>query len=579
VNAWRYYGRFYRESYPALLLSLVASIGGSFILFPIVLLVRQAFDDILPAGDLARLLRTGGILLALYLMNTAITLWTRRVMIGVTKTATADLREELIRRIQAFPRNHYSRLDLRRLHASVVGDTQRLDVMSNALATLLLPALVTGAVLSVVLVVLDLFLFFLLLGVGPVLFVASRLLGWRLRKVARAFRRSLETFSQGIMSALERMDLTRIQSAEAFEIQRQREQIVALHRAGSSLAWWQTAYSSVNNTIVATGGVVVLIVGGHAVLTGRITLGDLIAFYVVLALLKGQANLAGQAIPQIIAGAESLRPLFDIVHEQHPQPYTGTKRIEFEGGISLESISFDYGDGSMVLNDVDLKVRPHGRVVIAGANGVGKTTIFNLMLGFYRPNRGRLYADGYPLEELDLVYLRRQIGVVNQDPMIFPGTIAENITYGHPDADPEQIVRAAQTATAHEFVERLPQGYNTFVGEAGMLLSGGQRQRVAIARALLRRPALLLLDEPTNHLDAASVRRLLRNLKEMPEAPVMVIISHDPNVTREAQHLYVIKEGRAVLDLARPGAGARSTWPAVSTPRDGTAPTRRSEGG
>ncbi len=192
----------------------------------------------------------------------------------------------------------------------------------------------------------------------------------------------------------------------------------------------------------------------------------------------------------------------------------------------------------------DARVQRWGRYLIFSLLAV--LPLVNLMLGFYRPCQGRVYADEHPLDDLDLVHLRRQIGVVTQDPMIFPGTIAENIAYGCPDADTEHIVRAAQTATAHKFITHLPQGYDTFVGEAGMLLSGGQRQRLAIARALLRRPALLLLDEPTNHLDDASVRRLLRNLRELRDAPAIVVISHNPYVVREAQHLYVLREGRIV---------------------------------
>src|SRR5262249_7002345 len=151
-----------------------------------------------------------------------------------------------------------------------------------------------------------------------------------------------------------------------------------------------------------------------------------------------------------------------------------------------------------------LDVQPRTSVAIVGLNGAGKTTMGLLVTGFYRPVSGRLLADGIPYEQLDVASLRRQMGIVFQHSLIFPDTITANITYGYPDATPEQIERAAQLAGVHQFVANLPDGYQTYVGDDGLLLSGGQRQRIAIARALLHQPRLLVLDEPTQHLDAPS---------------------------------------------------------------------------
>jgi ABC-type multidrug transport system fused ATPase/permease subunit len=185
-------------------------------------------------------------------------------------------------------------------------------------------------------------------------------------------------------------------------------------------------------------------------------------------------------------------------------------------------------------------------VAIVGPNGSGKTTIVNLILGFYRPQKGTLCADGHLFSDLDIVHLRRHIGVVTQDAILFSGTILDNITYGYPDASREQVTQAARLATADEFIQQLARGYETLVGENGLLLSGGQRQRIAIARALLRQPRLLILDEPTNHLDTAAARRLMENLRSLPHKPACLMISHDVETVRKAQFVHFLQQGRIV---------------------------------
>jgi ABC-type bacteriocin/lantibiotic exporter with double-glycine peptidase domain len=201
-----------------------------------------------------------------------------------------------------------------------------------------------------------------------------------------------------------------------------------------------------------------------------------------------------------------------------------------------------------VLRDVTLTINPGSTVALVGPNGSGKSTIGNLILGFYRPQTGELCADDQPFTELDMVHLRRQIGVVTQDPILFPGTIWENITYGAPNVSSSQVIQAAKLATAHESIDQLPKGYQTFVGEDGILLSGGQRQRIALARALLREPALLILDEPTNHLDEAGVRQLMGSLDQLGNAPTILMISHDVAIVDQAEYIYVLQAGGIVRE-------------------------------
>jgi ABC-type bacteriocin/lantibiotic exporter with double-glycine peptidase domain len=304
-----------------------------------------------------------------------------------------------------------------------------------------------------------------------------------------------------------------------------------------------SAYGFVQSTVATAAGGLVLAAGGALVAGGAMTLGALIAFYVVLGLLQGQAGLIFNTVPQVIAGAEALLGLYQLQHEPAGPPYTGGECITLRGEITLQAVAFHYRRQA-VLHGVDLALRPGEVTAIVGPNGAGKSTLVNLMLGFYRPQAGALLADGVPYDRLDLPHLRRQIGVVMQEALLFPGTVWDNLTYGFEDAAPETVERAAEWAAASELLRSLPEGYATPVGEHGVLLSGGQRQRLAIARALLREPRLLILDEPTNHLDAATVDTVMGNLRRLPQRPAILLISHDPGVVRGADRVYHLREGR-----------------------------------
>jgi ATP-binding cassette subfamily B protein len=542
LSAWRYYVKFYRQSFQALGLSVAVSIGQSLLFLPITFLVRHAFDEIVPSGDFRLLALTGVAIALLNLASSGMALWIRYVTLKTTRAATRDLRTELLHRCCAFPRSYYSEVDHSRLHASIVQDTGYLDAMSNALVAQLLPSIVICVTLSAVLIYLNRFLFLVLVSSVPLLLFTTRLMKKRIAKHYNEHRQSCKTYSKGVLFVLQMMDLTRVQTAEQLEIERHGKQIEELRQAGTSFYWLQAAYRELQNTVVAISIVLILIVGGKAVAVGSMTLGELLSFYVAVGMMGSHLRAIWSSVPQLFTGNESLITLHNILQTGDSPPYSGRKQLAFSGKITLDSVYFQYKD-QQVLQDVNLTINPNTMVTIIGPNGAGKTTIAYLILGLYRPQAGQLYADDYPFDELDTVQLRQHIGMVMQDPIIFSGTIWENITYGHPNASFQKVVWASELATAHEFIQELPQGYNTFVGEGGVLLSAGQRQRIAVARALLRQPKLLILDEPTNHLDADAVRRLMNNLKRLDNIPAILMISHDMDIVREAQHVYTLQGG------------------------------------
>jgi len=542
VSAWRYYIQFYKDSYHLLLLSIVASIGQSVLLFPIALLVRYVFDVIIPTSNYSRLVLIGVAILGLYLTNMGLALWTRYIVLKITKVAIQRLRVEILKKFYAFSRSYYSQADRSQLHTSIVEDTRRLDVMSNAVVAQVIPALLICAALSAVLIAFNWFLFLVSASIAPLIYLSTITLGKRVKHWTKAYQQNFQMFSKGMLFVLQTMELTRIQAAEDYEMGRQGKLLNDDRLISSKMSFLITTYSLLQSLISAFSGVLLLIVGGIAVGTGDMTLGEILSFYVAVALMKNYLNTMLQALPQIIEGNESVTTLYNLIQLNYKSPYSGTKEIIFQGNITLENVTFRYGE-KLILENITLSIKPKETIALVGANGAGKSTIAYLILGFYQPLKGQLYADEHPFSTLDIAHLRRQIGVVMQEPVIFAGTIFENITYGSTVPCWEKVVEAAKLATAHDFIDRLPDGYDTFVGEGGMLLSGGQRQRIAIARALLRQPKLLILDEPTNHLDSASVYALMENLKKLADAPAILIISHNMEVVREAEYVLALKDG------------------------------------
>lgn len=547
----RFYLRFYRGSAGKLGLGILVACLQPLIILPMPLVVRHVFDHVIGSGRISSLLAFGVLAVGLEFAYACLGLWVSHLILTSTKAAILELRAAILGRFYSFSRAFHTRHDRPDLHTKIVQDTERLDIMSNALAGRGLPAMLAIAVLAGVLAYLSPLLFAVTVAAVPLLYALDRFVKGRLRQRIQRFHRSFEAFSQGVLSVLQRMDLTRLQSAEAIEMERQRATMDDLRITSGRMAWLGAAYDLTQNSVVALGGIVIVILGGASVAAGRMTVGGLLAFYLAFTLARTHIRKIVNIIPQLVEGGESLRTLYDLMTVEDTAPYAGSARVAFSGHVALEGVRFGY-NGGPVLDGVTLEILPRSRVAVIGANGSGKSTILWLLLGFYRPQQGVLRADGRPYDELDIGHLRRFIGVVPQDPILFPGTVLENITYGSPEAPFEQVVRAATLATAHEAIEALPQGYRTVVGERGVLLSGGQRQRIAIARALLRSPPLLILDEPTNHLDRDSVASLLENLSGLRDAPATLMVSHDPRIVALAGTVYALRDGRL---FEEPGGG------------------------
>jgi ABC-type multidrug transport system fused ATPase/permease subunit len=514
-------------------------------LVPVPLLIKRLFDSAIPDGDKGELVWIAIGLLVLQVGSAVATNAGLYLVLRHAKHGILHLRDELAEKLYSVSVGYLSRREQDSLYDYLLQESQRVEWMSSALFGRAIPAAVLVVGISAVLLGLNPVLFVLTFTFVPLMVLSNRVVGARLRAAGASHSRSIEAFGRNTRRLLRLMPLTRSRDAEPFELRRQHDHHEVVRQRAMTLEWLRNTYQLLQRCLVAASLALTLLVGGLAVVGGSITLGELFAFYAGVALLRQPVDYAVNAMPEIIGGSVALARVVDFLEEPDRTPYDGTETIDFAGTIEVRAISFAYTTQN-VLEQVSLSLEPGRITALVGPNGAGKSTLVNLLLGFYRPQEGLLLADGHPFDELDLRSVRRHIGVVLQEPLLVDGTIAENLAYPDLDLSDAELVAAARLATADDFVTRLPQGYDTRVGDGGLTLSGGQRQRLAIARALVREPRLLILDEPTNSLDERSLREVLENLTALPSAPAVLLISHDQRALAGADVVVHLHEGRVV---------------------------------
>jgi ATP-binding cassette subfamily B protein len=287
-------------------------------------------------------------------------------------------------------------------------------------------------------------------------------------------------------------------------------------------------------------------VGGREILEHQaITLGTLMAFFGYLGMFYGPLNslmALSQWLTSFTTQANRIFEVLDTTPEIAEAP--DAVDIDVRGAIKFEGVVFGYDPHTPVLKRVSLEIRPGEMIGIVGHSGSGKTTLVNLLMRFYDPTEGRISIDGVDLRKIKVGSLRRQIGLVLQDAQLFSGSIEENISYGRPEATAEEVFEAAHAARAHDFIVRMPDGYDTRLGESGAGLSGGERQRVSIARALLFNPRILVFDEATSNVDTVTEREIQRALEALTRGRTTIAIAHRLSTLRNADRIVVFEEGR-----------------------------------
>jgi ATP-binding cassette subfamily B protein/subfamily B ATP-binding cassette protein MsbA len=472
------------------------------------------------------------VLLLLVLTLAALALVTAAVTI-VSEDASgrilADLRAEIYSHVQSLPPSFHDQArdgDLLSLM------TYEVTNLSNFLAATLaqVPAMiVTAAGATVLLLVLDPVLALVIPVLVPVFFVVLKLVGRRQRALAE---RGREAQVEVITRAAGDLDMTEAIKSFAVEEHHRAGYRAAVERA-RRLSLAQTRLGAfvgpVSALVAALAAIAILVLGSGEMDTGAREPGDLFAFLLYAALLTRPVGSFASTYGKFQIARGTLQRLREVI-ETEPEPgYRATRRLgRVKGAIALEGVSFAYPGRPPLLDKVDLAIAPGEIVALTGANGIGKSTLVKLILRFYEPDEGRITLDGEDIAEFQVQDVRRQYGYVPQRALLFDGTVLENIAFGLPDPDPAAVERAARHAQAWDFIQRLPQGFETLIGDEGVRLSGGQRQRIALARALLRDPPILIFDEATSMYDLDGEAAFVESCIQSLNGRTVIIITHRP---------------------------------------------------
>ncbi|HEX2160586.1 MAG TPA: ABC transporter ATP-binding protein [Thermoleophilaceae bacterium] len=510
---------------------------------------KLVVDDVLVPGDLGPLLGIGLLYLGLTIANAL-------VSFGDDYLATW-LGERFLQRLRRRVFSHVQRLSLDVLDRRRIGDvTARLTSDVQAIESFVLSGVADGlsAILRIVFFSGALFylqwkLALVALIVTPLFLFVARRFARLIKHASREKRRrsgSLSAVAQESLGNHALVQASNREQAELERFERENEGIIQAELASTRI---RGLFSPVVDLIELAGVMLVLLLGTVAVADGSLTLGGLLVFIAYLTQLYGPVRDLSSLSNTIFKAAAGAERVIELLDEQ-PTIVDKPNAVRLErarGVVELDAVSFGYpGTERVALADISLRAEPGETVALVGASGAGKSTIAKLLLRFYDPGAGAVRLDGHDLRDLELASLRRNVAILLQETLVLHGTVRENIAYSRPDASDGDVRRAAAAAGADEFVQALPDGYETSLGERGRRLSGGQRQRIAIARALLADAPVLVLDEPSTGLDAEARAALVAPLRALMAERTTIVISHDLLTVRDADRIVVLDDGRIV---------------------------------
>jgi len=514
------------------------------------LLAAAAVDQGILGGDGDKILLYSLIIAVIGVIQGLGTAGRRYTAFRISYRVETDLRERLFAHLQQLHFAFHDRAQTGQLMARANSDIQQVNLVVVLLPLTVATMFLLAGVI-VVMVLHNALLAVLSLGALPLLSVAAARFSHRLHPVSLQLQNELGDYSGVVEESVAGIRVVKGFGTEARQEEQLRveaDQVLDRALAGARL---RANFLPLVDFLPALALVIILGYGGHLVLQGKLQIGDLIAFNAYILYLLWPLRLVGMLIAQAARSSAAAGRIHEllvtdaaVVDPPKPKslPRTGGGEVRFEG------VRFGYSPGAPVLDGLDLVLHPGEAVAVVGPTASGKTTVARLLPRFYDVDAGRVLVDGVDIRELRLRELRRAIGIVFEDTFLFTDSVAENIAFAQPDASMETVREAARLAGADEFIQRLPEGYDTLIGEHGYSLSGGQRQRVAIARAVLADPRVLILDDATSSVDPTKEHEIRAALREVMRDRTTLIIAHRAATIALADRVVLLDEGHVVAE-------------------------------
>ena len=545
----------------AALCLLLAS--GTNLIFPWV--IQHLLDSVFLRHDQGLLNQIALLLLFIFFGSMFFSFGQNYLTSYVSERMIADLRKQLHTHLQSLPLAFFNTRRVGETMSRVTTDVTRMQMGLTTNILGLAQQIVTLIGSVVIIALLDWRLTLLIVLLVPLVLLLALLFGRRFRGYSKSVQEELGAVNTLLEETLSSRRVVKAFAREPYEIERFDNGVEKAFRMAMHLTRARSIFIPLVSFLAFVAVVIVIWFGGTEVLAGHLTPGQLVSFVIYMVLIAGPVAQLGSFYSQTqeaLGAAERIFEILDAPSERADAP-EAVALPTLAGQVVFEHVSFRYTPELPVLNDLSLTLPAGKTVAIVGPSGAGKTTITGLIPRLYEPDSGHIFIDGYDLSDIQIRSLREQIALVPQEPSLFGGTIRENIAYGRLDATQDEIEAAAVAANAVEFIERLPQGYETIVGERGVKLSAGQRQRIAIARAVLRDPRILILDEATASLDNESEALVQDALSRLMHQRTTLVIAHRLTTIENADQILVLdqhriaEQGRHAELLARGGLYAR----------------------
>ncbi len=511
-------------------------------------LIRNVVDGVLQNKDLGLLTLIVIAILIIFLIRGFATYGQNYMMAYVGQRVVIDIRETLFKHLQRLDQAYF---DTRKTGVIMSNITSDVGALQQAIVDNLISFMTEGVTLVgslVFMFYLDWKLSLLTLIIVPVVLGLTNVFGKRLRSAGHEVQGRTADITAFLQEVISGVRVIRSFARESFEFKRFEKE----NQNNFDAAMKATKLTAIMGPMVefsaAIAVVVILWYGGYSVVQGYITAGSLIAFLIYAINLANPVKRLTQVYGNIQKALAAGDRVIDILETQpHVKELPTAKRLDHvKGEVHFDNVQFSYDAENLALKGVTLHVKPGETVAIVGPSGAGKSTIANLLPRFYDVTGGSIRIDGMDIREATFTSLRENIGLVPQDTMLFNASVRDNILYGRLDATDEEVIEAAKAANAIEFIEKLPQGFDTMVGERGNALSGGQRQRIAIARAILKNPSILILDEATSALDTESEKIVQEALERLMKGRTALVIAHRLSTIQHADHIVVLQQGSVV---------------------------------